>query len=93
MAELNIIRNADNCIGCNECFVVCPQSSPDNPDSVISLAAKEGDPPEIKHIQNCIQCMLCLDHCRCDAISFENAHEVEIIIRDERLEKAVKRMI
>ena len=93
MADFVINRDEETCIGCNECIAVCPQSAEDEPNSVVAAAAEKGEPPEVKNYDNCIQCMLCKDHCRCDAIKFENAHVVEILVRDESLEDVVLRIV
>ncbi|UCE27462.1 MAG: 4Fe-4S binding protein [Candidatus Coatesbacteria bacterium] len=93
MADLVITRDEDTCVGCKECIVVCPQSGEDDPNSVVVAAKEKGDPPEVQNYDNCIQCMRCKDHCRCDAITFDNAHVVEILVRDESLEDVVRRII
>jgi NAD-dependent dihydropyrimidine dehydrogenase PreA subunit len=93
MADFKIIRDKDTCIGCNECIIVCAQSDEKNPNSVITRAKTKGDPPEVSNYDNCIQCMRCADHCRSHAITFENAHVVEILIRNLRVEKEVRKII
>jgi formate hydrogenlyase subunit 6/NADH:ubiquinone oxidoreductase subunit I len=93
MAKFTINRNKDACVGCNECFVVCPQSSEDNPNSVVFMSKTRGEPPEVKNTDNCIQCFNCVDHCRCSAITFDNAYEVEILIKDESLLKEIRKII
>jgi Fe-S-cluster-containing hydrogenase component 2 len=93
MGQYIISRNKDICIGCNECLIVCPQSHPDDKYSVLVAAEKRGESPEVNHSENCIQCFRCLDHCRCGAISFEGAHVVEILVNNEEMEQAVRRII
>ncbi|MCP4228771.1 MAG: 4Fe-4S dicluster domain-containing protein [bacterium] len=93
MADLIITRDEDTCIGCNECIIVCLHSEEDDPNSVVVAAEEKGDPPEVQNYDNCFQCMRCSDHCRCDAITFENAYLVDILIQDESLVEVVKRII
>jgi formate hydrogenlyase subunit 6/NADH:ubiquinone oxidoreductase subunit I len=81
--EFDITRDEDRCVGCKECIIVCPQSGDDKDDPVIVPSSKEGAPPEIHCIENCIQCMTCWDFCRSRAIIFNNHHEVQSLIENE----------
>lgn len=81
--EFDITRDADRCVSCKECIIVCPQSGEDKIDPVIVPASTEGDPPEINCIDNCIQCMTCWDFCRSRAIIFNKHHRVKRLIEDE----------
>ena len=80
---LDIKRDADRCVSCKECIIVCPQSGEDKVDPVIIPASEEGKPPEINCIENCIQCMTCWDFCRSRAIIFSNHHEVTRLIENK----------
>ncbi len=92
-AELSITRDADRCVSCLECIIVCPQSGEDKPDSVIVPPQEEGKPPEINCIENCIQCMTCWDCCRSEAIIFENHHLVIRLVENEVLLAKVAKII
>ncbi len=91
--DFEITRDAERCVSCKECIIVCPQSGEDKVNSVIVTAFKEGDPPEINCIDNCIQCMTCWDFCRSRAIIFSNHHEVKRLIENERALLKVARII
>jgi formate hydrogenlyase subunit 6/NADH:ubiquinone oxidoreductase subunit I len=88
-----ITRDAQRCIGCNECFIVCPQSGTDKPHSVLILAPEKGKPPEIDCIANCIQCLTCWDFCRSRAITFENYHQVRRLTENALINAKVAKII
>ncbi len=91
--ELDITRDADRCVSCKECIIVCPQSGEDKVDPVIVPPSEEGKPPEINCIDNCIQCMTCWDFCRSRAIIFANHHEVKRLIKNELALSKVEKII
>ncbi|HMK56682.1 MAG TPA: 4Fe-4S binding protein [Dissulfurispiraceae bacterium] len=91
--DLAIIHDRDRCVSCNECILVCPQSGENNPHPVIVPAKQKGEPPEIKCIENCIECMTCWDFCRARAITFANYHVVERLAEDETALKKVAKII
>ncbi len=90
MNDFKIIRDESRCVCCGECVIVCPQSTPEQKYPV--LARPEPDkPPEVRHIENCIQCMTCWDFCRAQAISFYNYHAVARLVEPKAmLAKAAK---
>ena len=85
MSEFNMTRDSDRCLICLECIQVCPQSQPGISYPVIVEAADGHSPPEIAHIENCIQCLLCFNSCRSSAIRLENYHLVEPVVVNQRL--------
>jgi formate hydrogenlyase subunit 6/NADH:ubiquinone oxidoreductase subunit I len=91
--NLAILHDKDRCVSCNECIIVCPQSGDDKSNPVIIPAKQKGEPPEIKCIENCIECMTCWDFCRARAITFVNHHLVERLAVDEEALKKVAKII
>ena len=62
-----IVRDETRCVGCGECVVVCPQSLSDSSMPVL-VDQGPGEMPIVAHLENCIQCMSCVDVCRASAI-------------------------
>ena len=91
--DIKILHDKERCVGCNECIIVCPQSSDDNPRSVIVPSEHKGEPPDIKCIENCIECMTCWDFCRAQAITFVNHHLVQRLVLDAEALKKVSKII
>ncbi|MBW1943937.1 MAG: 4Fe-4S binding protein [Deltaproteobacteria bacterium] len=91
MADFRITRDAERCVACNECIRVCPQSGEDQAFPVIREHPEE--PPDVVHIENCIQCLRCLDTCRASAIIFENYHEVRQVLVDSYLAREAGKII
>lgn len=54
----------DSCTSCGNCIVVCPQAV---------LAAAKGFPgkPEIKYVNACTACWMCVERCAFDAIEVQ----------------------
>ncbi len=77
MEPFRITRDEQRCVVCLECIQVCPQSQPGTQYPVIVESDERTKPPQIAHIENCIQCLLCVNFCRAMAIKFENYHAVE----------------
>ncbi len=90
-ANFAIIRDAQRCIACYECVIVCPQSRDGMRHPVLRYPQENGKPPEVVNIRNCIQCMTCWDFCRAQAISFQNHHRVARLVENQAaLAKAAK---
>ena len=89
---LKITRDEDYCIGCGECVVVCPQSQPGTTVPVL-IDEGPGKVPLVVHIENCIQCMSCLDVCRASAIHFEGAYLVPRLVIDSWLKAEVAKIL
>ena len=89
---LTIARDEGRCIGCGECVMVCPQSQPETTVPVL-IDQGPGEMPIVAHIENCTQCMSCLDVCRASAITFEGADMVPRLILDEQLAERVRRIL
>jgi ferredoxin len=92
-AKLQITRDAERCVHCLECIIVCPQSGQDRANPVIAPAEDPVKPPVIQHIENCIQCMTCWDFCRSRAISFENVYIVDRMVVDEVVRTKAARIL
>lgn len=88
-----IMRDAQRCIACYECVILCPQSGEDKPNPVLVYPKELGHPPEVHCIENCIQCMTCWDFCRSQAITFENHHLVARLVQDQAAHAKVARII
>ena len=88
-----ITRDADRCVHCLECIIVCPQSGQDKSSPVIANADDPGKPPVIQSIENCIECMTCWDFCRSRAISFENAYTVKRLVEDKAVTDKAARIL
>jgi formate hydrogenlyase subunit 6/NADH:ubiquinone oxidoreductase subunit I len=93
MEAFNITRDKNRCVACLECIQVCPQSQPGIPYPVIVEAADRLSPPEIAHIENCIQCLLCFNYCRAMAIQLHNYHVVEQILVNQALVEEARKYI
>ncbi len=89
---LHIARDEKRCVGCGECVVTCPQSQPGAAHPVL-VSPGPGEIPLVSCIENCIQCMSCLDVCRASAILFENARIIPRLIVDQRLAGQVRRIL
>ena len=87
-----ITRDEKRCVGCGECVVVCPQSQPGTGKPVL-VSPGPGEIPHVVHIENCIQCMSCLDVCRASAILFEGSYIVPRLIVDQVLHEQVRRIL
>ncbi len=88
-----ITRDAQRCVACYECVILCPQSGEGKPNPVLVYPKEQGRPPEVNCIENCIQCMTCWDFCRSQAIIFENHHHVTRLVEDGALLDRVARII
>jgi polyferredoxin len=89
---LKITRDEKRCVGCGECVVVCPQSQPGTTTPVL-VSPAPGEIPVVSCIENCIQCMSCLDVCRASAILFEGAALAPRLIVDEEVWAAVAKIL
>jgi NAD-dependent dihydropyrimidine dehydrogenase PreA subunit len=89
---LKPIRDEKRCIGCGECVVVCPQSQPETTTPVL-VTQGPGEKPLVMSIENCIECMSCVDVCRASAITFEGARWAPRLIVDERLQAIVRKIL
>ena len=89
---VNITRDEKRCVGCGECVVICPQSQAGTSTPVL-VSPGPGEIPTVSCIQNCIQCMSCLDVCRASAILFEGATIVPRLIIDRLLQDQVRRIL
>ncbi len=91
--DFRIVRDAERCIACYECVIVCPQSGEGKRHPVLAHPRETGKPPEVVNIQNCIQCMTCWDLCRAQAITFYNHHQVVRLIENEVVLAKVAKII
>lgn len=87
-----ITRDEKRCVGCGECIVVCPQSQPGTSTSVL-VSPGPGEIPVVSCIENCVQCMSCLDVCRASAIVFADATIVPRLIVDRELRAQVRKIL
>ena len=89
---LQITRDEKRCVGCGECVVVCPQSQAETTRPVL-VSQGPGEIPLVSCIENCVQCMSCLDVCRASAIIFEGAYLIPRLIVNERLHGQVSKIL
>lgn len=84
VGDMKIMR--ERCVHCGDCLVLCPQSGPDNAESIFSIAG-EGADVRVSHVENCIACYTCVEFCRAAAISISHdlrTLDVEIEARRSR---------
>ncbi len=93
MEGFKIIRDEKRCVSCGECVIVCPQSAEGQRFPVLVLSPVPGKPPEVRCIENCIQCMTCWDFCRAHAITFVNHHAVRRLVEPQALLRKAARII
>jgi NAD-dependent dihydropyrimidine dehydrogenase PreA subunit len=91
--EFRIARDMDRCIVCQECIRVCPQSQRGEKYPVFAESTHKDSPPEIVHIDNCIQCLRCVNTCRAMALIFDNYRKVERLVVDKYLIWEAKKII
>jgi len=87
-----ITRDEKRCVGCGECVVICPQSQAGTSKPVL-VSPGPGEIPLVSCIENCIQCMSCLDVCRASAILFAGAHIIPRLVANRVLEDQVRRIL
>ncbi len=93
MSDFKIIRDQARCVCCGECVIVCPQSASGQKYPVLALSDQPDKPPEVRHIENCIQCMTCWDFCRAQAITFYNYHAVARLVEPQAMLAKAARII
>ncbi|MHA2423396.1 MAG: FAD-dependent oxidoreductase, partial [Candidatus Thorarchaeota archaeon] len=78
--------NAENCTGCGDCERVCPIEIPNEYDQGLKMrkAAYIPFPQAVPNIatidiENCIECMMCKNTCKADAIHFDIKDETLMI--------------
>ena len=91
--EFSITRDKNRCIVCLECIKVCPQSQKGEKYPVFAESPTKNCPPEVVHIDNCIQCLRCFNTCRAMALIFDNYHKVERLVVDKYLIGEAKKII
>lgn len=63
----------DDCMGCNECFEVCPMNIPETPENILRINGNQ--------LSDCINCLKCLEMCPTNALGIYG----ETITTDELL--------
>jgi Fe-S-cluster-containing hydrogenase component 2 len=66
IGEIRIMR--ERCVHCGDCLELCPQSGPDDTQSIFSISG-EGADVRVPHVENCISCYTCVEYCRAAAIT------------------------